>query len=119
MDAGGVGIHGHRTADRLRTADGVSHTRRHVRAANIAEGCSRSSRNELAHFIRIAIASGNEIESLLQLAFDAKTLDNTMHAGLQRDLLLMRRMLISLMRALDRKIADDELERRSEASRMR
>ena len=87
--------------------------------ANIAEGCSRGSRNELAHFLQIAIASSNELESLLQLACDAKSLDGAVHAGLHRDLLLMRRMLVSLMRAIQRKVADDEEVRRSEASRMR
>ena len=84
--------------------------------ANIAEGCSRGSRSELLHFIEIAIASSNEVESLLRLAFDAGSLKEARYSGLQQDLLLTRRMLIALMRAVQRRIAEDEEARRSGAS---
>jgi four helix bundle protein len=77
-------------------------------AANIAEGCARATRTEFLHFIEIAVGSINELEGHLLLARDAGVLHEAPHLALQRDVDLVRRMLISLMLTLQRHIAADE-----------
>ena len=41
-------------------------------AANIAEGCSRSSTRDFSHFLEIAIGSIFELETLLIIGFERK-----------------------------------------------
>jgi four helix bundle protein len=82
-------------------------------AANIAEGCGRATRAELLHFLEIALGSHNELRSLLCLARDAGVLPADRYAALQPDLERVHRMLISLMRTLQRRIAEDEESRRN------
>ena len=75
--------------------------------ANIAEGCGRSTRSEFLHFIEVALASTNELEAHLRLAVDARILATNRHARLYSDVVVIRRMLVSLMRAVQRRMADD------------
>ena len=75
--------------------------------ANIAEACGRSSRSEFLHFIEVALASINELETHLRLATDAGVLATGRHARLYNDVVVARRMLLSLMRAVQRRMAED------------
>jgi four helix bundle protein len=77
-------------------------------AANIAEGCARATRAEFLRFVEIALGSQNELDAHLLLARDAGVLAEDVHAQLQHDTALVRRMLVSLMRTLQRRIAEDE-----------
>lgn len=76
-------------------------------AANLAEGCARPSRAEFLRFVGIAIGSANELESQLGLARRASILSAEQHANLDGRLNQVRRMLISLMRALEHQVALD------------
>ena len=80
----------------------------HSVSANVAEGCGRPSRAEFLRFVGIAIGSANELEAHLGLARRATILSAEVHANLVERLNLVRRMLISLMRALEQQIAADE-----------
>ena len=80
-------------------------------AANLAEGCTRSTRSEFLHFVEIALGSLNEVEGHLILARDAGVVAIAVHARLQRRLELLRRMIVSLMRTLQRHIAAEESRR--------
>ena len=75
--------------------------------ANIAEGCGAPTRLGFLNFIEIAVASLNELEGELCLAHDARVLLDSAYARLQRRLQLLRRMLVALMRTLQRHIAED------------
>ena len=77
-------------------------------AANLAEGCGRATRQEFLHFIEIALGSLNELEGHLLISRDAGVVHVRHHLELQMDLELVRRMLLSLIRTLQRHIADDE-----------
>ncbi len=77
-------------------------------AANLAEGCARATRQEFLHFVEIALGSLNELEGHLLIGRDAGVVHVRHHLELQTDLELVRRMLLSLIRALQRHIADDE-----------
>jgi len=76
--------------------------------ANLVEECGRTTRAEFLHFIEIALGSLNELEGHLMVGREAGVFEAGLHAGLQRDVELVRRMLISLLRAVQRQIADDE-----------
>src|SRR5690242_6593168 len=76
--------------------------------ANLAEGCGKPSRAGFLRFVGIAIASANELEAHLGLARRARILTDATHADLVNRLIMLRRMLISLTRVLEREIADDE-----------
>ena len=86
-------------------------------AANLAEGCARPNRAEFLRFVGIAIGSANELEAHLGLARRAIILSAEIHANLEERLNLVRRMLISLMRALEQQIAADENRSRQDAER--
>lgn len=84
----------------MRAANSVS--------ANLSEGCGRPTRAEFLRYVGIAIGSANELEGHLGLASRTKILSAEIHANLKERLNLVRRMLISLMRALEQQIAADE-----------
>lgn len=86
-------------------------------SANVAEGCARPSRAEFLRFVGIAIGSANELESHLGLARRARILSAEKHANLDGRLNLVRRMLISLMRALEHQVAADENRAREDTGR--
>jgi four helix bundle protein len=77
-------------------------------AANLAEGAGRATRTEFLHFVEISSASRHELDSHLRVARDVGALPHELHATLKHDLDLLHRMLISLMRTLQRRIAEDE-----------
>ncbi|MBN2296339.1 MAG: four helix bundle protein [Pirellulales bacterium] len=60
---------------------------------NIAEGCGRSSQNDLARFIDIATGSANEVDYQLQLAMDLGYLGETHYISLTEKVEEVRRML--------------------------
>ena len=93
----------------VRTANSVS--------ANLAEGCTRPSRAEFLRYVEIAIGSANELESHLGLASRARVLSSGLHTNLKERLNMVRRMLISLMRALELQIAADENQSRRDSGR--
>jgi four helix bundle protein len=86
-------------------------------SANLAEGCTRPSRAEFLHFVGIAIGSANELEGHPGLASRASILSAAIHANLEQRLNLVRRMLISLMRVLEKQIAADENRSRLDTDR--
>ena len=77
-------------------------------AANLVEGCGRSTREDFLHFIKISLGSLNEVEGYLVTAHEAGVLGAAPYAELQRDIDLVRRMLLSLIRAVERQIAKEE-----------
>ena len=79
---------------------------------NIAEGCGRSGRAEFLQFVETALSSLNELEAQLSFARDTRVIDNTTHSHLYDRVDVVRRMLISFMRTLQRRIAEDEQARR-------
>ena len=80
--------------------------------ANIAEGCSRESQEEFLHFMEIALGSHNELDGHLRVARHAGIISSYRYANLRSDLELQRRMLISLIRTVQRRIAEAEQRRR-------
>ncbi|MBR6282748.1 MAG: four helix bundle protein [Muribaculaceae bacterium] len=62
---------------------------------NIAEGCGRNSKTELAHFLQIAIGSASEVEYHLILAHDLNYLSSDSCSQLQSALSEVIRMMIS------------------------
>ena len=85
--------------------------------ANLAEGCSRSSRGEFLHFVEIAIGSLGELEFHLLVGRNSMIISADTHRRFDDQLNLLRRMLISLTRALQRAIAEDEAKLRNTAGR--
>jgi len=85
--------------------------------ANLAEGCSRATRPELLHFAEIALGSLNELDAHLLLARDAGVLAECEYTRLQGHIVHVRRMLLSLLRTIQRRIAEDASARsKAEAS---
>jgi four helix bundle protein len=80
--------------------------------ANLVEGCARATRTEFLHFTEIALGSLNELEAHLLLARDANVIAHASWRKIQRDIDRARRMLLSLIRTLQRRIAEDESTRR-------
>jgi four helix bundle protein len=74
--------------------------------ANIAEGCGRVGNTELHRFLQIACGSANELEYHFILARDLGYVAESHHAEIEKQLLEMKRMLVSLTRKVggDRKI---------------
>ena len=89
----------------------------HSVASNLAEGCVRAGRTEFLRYVEIAIGSANELESHLVLARRARILSAEVHTNLKERLYMVRRMLISLMRALEQQIAADENQSRHNTDR--
>ena len=82
-------------------------------AGCLAEGCGRESRPDFLRFTDMALSSYNELDAHLTLAVDAGVLAKTRYASLQPRLDQLRRMLVSLTRTLQRRIAEEENDRRS------
>jgi four helix bundle protein len=60
---------------------------------NIAEGCGRDGRVELARFLQIAMGSASELEYQLVLARDLQMLTGTLFTRHSSDLEQIKRML--------------------------
>ena len=70
-------------------------------AANIAEGCGRSSDRDFAHFLQIAFGSASELEYHLLLVRDLGWLGEQRHAELTANVTEVKRMLAGLIRKLN------------------
>ena len=79
-------------------------------AANIAEGCGRSSEAELARFLEIAMGSASELEDHLLLSLDLNLLTEPEHEKLNTSVVEVKQMLTSFIKKLraesDRSIAE-------------
>jgi four helix bundle protein len=94
----------HQTFSRLKRVD-VGLRSQATRAAqsiptNIAEGCGKDSRAELARFADIAIGSSTELEYHLLLARDLGQLGTRDHDRLTATTVEVRRMLFGLRKAI-------------------
>ena len=69
--------------------------------ANLAEGCGRQTTPELARFVRIAMGSASELDYHLLLARDFGFLKPKEHSDLLEELTRIRKMLASLLAALE------------------
>ena len=67
---------------------------------NVAEGCGRSTNNELARFIDIATGSASEVEYQLLLAKDLGYLPKDQHTDLSTEVIEIRRMLLAFNKTL-------------------
>jgi len=65
--------------------------------ANIAEGCGKNSKQELAHFLNIALGSSNESEYYLILSKDLTYLEVTNYNILYNLINEVKGMLIALI----------------------
>lgn len=69
-------------------------------AANIVEGCGKSSRAELARFSDISIGSSSELEYWLLLSRDLGQLGHKDHERLTANTIQVRKMLFGLRKAI-------------------
>lgn len=81
----------------------------HVRRAaasiptNISEGCGRNSDAEFSRFIHIALGSANEVEYLIQLAYDLKYLSENSYTDLNGKVNLIKKKLFHFNKSLQTK----------------
>lgn len=71
-------------------------------AANIAEGCGRSSDRDFANFLHIALGSANELGYFLLLARDLGMLSTDEQSQLGQRVEEVRRMLLALIATVRR-----------------
>jgi four helix bundle protein len=69
-------------------------------AANLAEGCGRNSRAELAHFAQTSLGSATEVEYLLLLSRDLQYINADQFAEITASISTLKRMLITFIRKL-------------------
>lgn len=69
-------------------------------AANIAEGCGRSSDADFARFVVIALGSASEFEYQLLLARDLGFLEPAHYEAMSKKVVEVKRMLAGLVRKL-------------------
>ena len=65
--------------------------------ANIAEGCGRGGKVELAHFLQMAMGSASELEYHLLLVRDLQFLQHDSYRQLNDDVIEVKRMLASFI----------------------
>jgi len=68
--------------------------------ANIAEGCGRDSRAELARFMTISMGSASELDYHLLLAHDLTMLTDLQYETLSQELVQVRKMLTAFVQKL-------------------
>lgn len=68
--------------------------------ANIAEGCGRRTRADLARFLQIALGSGSELQYHLLLAADLDYMPSAEYEQLDRSTAEVKRMLTGFVRRL-------------------
>ncbi|WP_424097186.1 four helix bundle protein [Moorena producens] len=68
--------------------------------ANIAEGCGRTGKAELARFLQIAMGSASELEYHLLLAHDLNLLKAQDYESLAADVIEIKRMLTCFIKKL-------------------
>ena len=66
--------------------------------SNIAEGCGRSTRPQLVHFLDMAIASSCEVETQLYLSFDLKYIRESEMIRLTEKVTEIRQMAINFQK---------------------
>lgn len=71
--------------------------------ANLTEGTGRGSDTDFARFVQIAIGSACETDCHLLLARDLGYLDDEEHKLLEQQAESVRRMLIALLKSLNRR----------------
>ena len=81
---------------------------------NIAEGCGQGSRPAFLHHLEHALSSVNELEAELMVGQEAEILSHQTFSELAKKIELVRRMLVSLIQTLERRIAEDEERERKE-----
>lgn len=72
-------------------------------AANIAEGCGRKSKAELAQFLHIAVGSASELEHYLLFSRDLGILNHLNYEKLASELSKIKKMLIALIKKVQLK----------------
>lgn len=68
--------------------------------SNLAEGSSRGSDPDFKRFVQMGIGSASEVECQLLLALDLKLISGATHAGLEKEVQQVKRMLIRLSQRL-------------------
>ena len=68
--------------------------------SNIAEGSSRSSNKEFAHFISIALGSLFELETQLQLSIDLNFINQTDIQNLMFDIIQLQKKISTFKKTL-------------------
>jgi four helix bundle protein len=68
--------------------------------ANLAEGCGRSSDQDFAKFVSIAIGSSSELEYHLHFAADTALMHKAEFEARQTEIVEVRRMMIGLLKKL-------------------
>lgn len=71
-------------------------------SSNIAEGCGKRSRSEFRRYLETSLGSLLEVESNLEIALSGGVLRADAYATLTSRATVLRRMLISLMDAVER-----------------
>ena len=74
-------------------------------AANLAEGCARSSDGSFASFVQIAYGSASETQYHLLLSRDLGILDSSTYRDLSERASEIKRMLLALQRTLQKDAA--------------
>ena len=69
--------------------------------ANISEGSARHYSKEFIRFLRIAQASLSELETLLQISFRLKYLDEKLFCSIQGEICKINAQLSGLIRSID------------------
>ena len=69
-------------------------------AANIAEGCGRSSDADFARFLPVAMGSASELEYLVLLARDLRLIADNPYNAISADVQEVKRMLSALIARL-------------------
>jgi four helix bundle protein len=68
--------------------------------ANLAEGCGRSSDEDFAKFVSIAVGSSSELEYHLQFACDTSLIHRKEFEERQKEIVEVRRMMIGFLKKL-------------------
>jgi four helix bundle protein len=79
-------------------------------AANIAEGCGRSSQMDFARFLHIAMGSASELQYHLLLAHELDFLKPQTYERLNSQVIEVKRMLTGLITQLTRKASKPKAE---------
>lgn len=67
---------------------------------NIAEGCGRSSRQELKRFCDIAMGSGSELEYLILLSKDLEYIEQDSYFSLTSELITLKKKINAFIKYL-------------------
>ena len=68
--------------------------------SNIAEGCSRRSQNEFAHFLEISLGSSYEVETQMEIARRLKYVTQDEHKGIINEVQTIEKKLTNLINSI-------------------